>query len=256
MASSLGSGQPARRQLGVREIALGARVGAVEEVLVGPLEVERVGERVPHPRVGEERPPRIVGERLHPGRDLVLDLLLLHEALLDRGEVVARRPALGGVLLAEVVGARLEGLERHGAVAVVVVAQDVEVVASHVHGERRRPVVRHAAVGDGAAGLGRLDAVGAGAEGRLDGGPGEVARRPVRARQHGELAHDERQLAIHAARERKAHGARPHRLGLDHAAVVRAEEGPAARLQRVEAPDHVGDGDGAAVVKARLRRSG
>ena len=49
-SSSSPAGQPARRQLGVREVAPGAGVRAVEQVLVRPLEVERVAERLAHAR--------------------------------------------------------------------------------------------------------------------------------------------------------------------------------------------------------------
>ena len=66
---------------------------------------------------------RLKTKRLHAGRALVAgSSSLTHQAVAHGGDVVGGGPVLGGVLEAEVVLAGLEGLERDGVVAVVVVA--------------------------------------------------------------------------------------------------------------------------------------
>ena len=77
--------------------------------------------------------------------------------------------------------------------------------------------------------------------------------RPIRLREHRQLAHDDRQLAILVALERELHRARTDLLDAGHLRVIRAVERMPARPQRVERPDHVLDGHRAAVVKVRRR---
>src|SRR4029453_4636509 len=102
-------------------------------------EIEGVGDRPPHPPILEYRTPDVVDKSLHAGGNLVLDRLLLDEALGDGGGCVRGGPVLGAVLLAEVVLATLEGLERDCGVAVVVEAGGIEVVAAEGTGRPGSP---------------------------------------------------------------------------------------------------------------------
>ena len=149
MGSRIFSSSGPRQALGlvlrVLEVGAGARVLAVEEVLVHPLEVHGVVEGHAHPAVLEDGPLGVEHQGLHPLRDLVGDLFLLDVAVAEVGPRVHGGPVLGDVLHVQVVLAGLEGLEGHGLVAVVVVAQPVEVVLPLVHRQVQPPVVLHAA---------------------------------------------------------------------------------------------------------------
>jgi hypothetical protein len=75
-----------------------------------------------------------------------------------------RCPSCRDVLLADVDLARLEGLELHGDVAIILVAHHLEIVAAAIHPEVLGPPVVDAAIGDGAADIEGIDLVGAAAE--------------------------------------------------------------------------------------------
>ena len=246
-------GQAARGQLRVREVALRPRVGAVEQGLVRPFEVERVAERLTYAPVLEDRAPLVEDEGLHPGGDFVLDLFLLDQAPLDRRAGVGRRPVLRDVLLPEVVLAGFERLERHVHVAIVVDADRIEILATDVDGKLRPPVILHAPVRDRAPGIDRLHAVGAVAERWLQRRLLELVFLVVRLRQDRHLADDQRQLAVLALVEDEADLAVPDLLGLRDLLVIAAIERMPLRLQRLEGPDDVVGGDGGAVVEFRLR---
>ena len=181
------------------------------------------------------------------------DFLLLDQTLPQRGKVVGRGPVLGAVLVPEVVLPGLERFHRHGAVAVVVVADAVEVVASHVHRKIPAPVVFHPLVFHVAAGLEGADLVRAAPEGGFQGRPGEVPLRPVVLRQHHQLSQDQRQLPVGAATEGESYGPFVELFDLLHVAVIPAVEGDGLGDQGLEGPDDVIRGHRLAVVPTRLR---
>ena len=250
----LGRRRQARRgELGIAEERDVALVHPVEEILVGPGEVEHRGDRLAHAAVLEDVAPDVEGEALHAGRQLVRDLSLLDAAVLHRRDVVGGRPVARDVLLADVDLAGLEGLELHGDVAIVLVAHDLEIVAAAIHPEVLGPPVVDPAVGDGAADVEGIDLVGAAAERDLERHLLEVARRPPFGRQHRKLADDQRQLLVGVVAEGEQHLAVAGLLGLQHVMVVEGVVGRALGLQGVEGEDHVLDGDRRAVVEPGLR---
>ena len=128
-----------RGQLAALEIAADPRILAVEQILVGPLEVEGEIERLPHAPVLELRPPQIEHEALHRLRPLDRHLLALDEAVTHRGEVVGRGPVLGARLLPIIETAGLEAFERDGLVAVILEADLVVVPLAPVDRAGRCP---------------------------------------------------------------------------------------------------------------------
>ena len=121
-------------------------------------------QRVAHPAVGEDLPPRVEDEGGHAGRAAVGQDFALHAPVRDGGKVVGGRPALAGEFQPKVVLARLERLDHHVAVAVIVVAHAVEIVLAPVDREVAPPVTGIAAVDDAAPGIHLLDAIGAAAD--------------------------------------------------------------------------------------------
>ena len=126
-----------------------------------------------------------------------------------RREVVGRRPVAGAVLGPEIVAVALEGFEQHGGVAIILVADLVEIVPATVHGEVAAPVIRHALVDRGAPGIEALEPVGTGAERRLQRrlrstsrfAPVRRRRPPTNASAARDLADDLRQFAVVLLRE-------------------------------------------------------
>src|SRR6185436_8144404 len=90
-------------------------------------------------------------------------------AVLDRREIVARRPDARGELLAEQIAAAGEALERDVAVAIEFVAQHIEIVCADADRQVGAPPVLDAVVLDKATGLEAPDLVGAGAERNVEG---------------------------------------------------------------------------------------
>src|SRR5690606_17645075 len=102
----------------------------------------------------------------------------------------------------------LEGLQRHGVVAVVVECQVVEIVETAVHRQVLAPIVLDACIANCAPGLDALHAVGAAAQRWLQASRGEVAFGPPVGGQHGELAENQWQFAVTGMLEVEAYPAR------------------------------------------------
>src|SRR6202521_454001 len=117
------------------EEARRAPVGAVIEVGVHPLEVEKLAERLAHADVGEWRPAGVEYERQHRAWLPADEPLADEPAAFRRGEIVLRPPAPGVALEAHVVEPALERLEVGIGVAVEVEAQLVEIVMPAVRRE-------------------------------------------------------------------------------------------------------------------------
>src|SRR6185312_12286130 len=115
-----------------------------------------------HARVLELAAARIDEPALRARWRVVRQDFLFDAAILDRREIVARRPGARGELLAEQIGLGSETLEANVAVAVIFIAQRVEVVLSDVYGQGSAPPVLDAVVFDIAPSLEAADLVGAG----------------------------------------------------------------------------------------------
>ena len=133
------AGQPARSELGVCEVTLRPRVLAIEDRLVGPLEVKGIGERLAHALILEDIATRVEDECLHTRRIVVGQFRFLHAPVLQRGYVIRRGPILGAVLLAKVVLAGLEGFQRDCRIAVVVVSNRIPIGLSQIDRQIWRP---------------------------------------------------------------------------------------------------------------------
>ncbi len=252
-------GQRRRLQLRVVEVAAEPRVLVVEQVLVRPLEVVGEIEGQANARILELRAPDIEGERLHARDAAHGQRILLDVALADRIEVIARGPELGARLAPEIEMADLECLEGGHPVAIVGVADLVEVPLTLADGQILGPPVLDALVGNAAAGIHLLDAVGSRAQRNLERRLGKIARLAVGAGglpemlgQDRQLADDHRQLAVALDVEDERDLIVAGLLGLGHVLVV---EGEVRRrlLDGVEREDHVLGRDRLAVMEARLR---
>ena len=111
---------------------MGARIGAVHDGLVGPFEIERMDQRLAHPRIPELVAAGIDEPALRARRRLVRQRFALDAAVLDRREIVARRPDPRGELLAKQIILSGEALERDVAIAIEFVTHDIEIVAAAV----------------------------------------------------------------------------------------------------------------------------
>src|SRR5262245_44802691 len=246
-------------ELGVVEKALQTLVLIVEQVLVGPLEVERQIERAPHARILELRPANVEGERLHLADALGGHLVPFYQTARERIEVVGGGPKLGAVLVPVVELARLESLKRRHAIAEIGVADFVQIPLSGGDGQVLGPPVLDALVGDAAPGVHVLDAVGTGAQWDFERRLGKIARFPICPRnpievlgKHHQIADDEGKLAIALDVENERDLTVPGLLGPRHVLVIKRIVGRDF-LERLEREDHILGGDGPAVVKARAR---
>ena len=112
--------------------------------------------------------PRVDEPALRARRRVVGQHVALDAAVLDRREIVARRPGARGELLAEQIALGGEAFEADLAVAIVLEAHDVEIVLAARDRQIGAPPVLDALVFDEAAGLEASDLVGARAERRVE----------------------------------------------------------------------------------------
>src|SRR5207247_3746002 len=96
--------------------------------LVGPFEIERINEGLAQPLVLELLAPGIEEPALRARRRIIGDDVLLDAPVTDRRKVVARRPDARGKFLAEQIGFAGETFEGDVAIAIELVAHDVEIV--------------------------------------------------------------------------------------------------------------------------------
>ena len=176
-----------------------------------------------------------------------------HAPVLGGGKVIRRGPAVGAELVAMVVLAGLERLERDAGVAVVVVTDLVEIVVAGADRQVLAPVVGIAPIDDAAPGVDLGDDVGAGAHRRLQRSLGEVAVLPVVLRQdRQEAADQQRQLPVRAVGEDELDRTLAQVRDLHHLLVGGARVGPAMGAYGLQAEDDVVHGHRRAVGEARL----
>ena len=120
--------RPFRHHVRILERRMGALVGAVHDGLVGPLEIERLDQRLAHARILELVAAHVHEPALRARRRIVGQDLLLDAAVLDGWKIIARRPYPGGEFLAEQVIPGGEAFEGDIAIPIEFVAHRVEIV--------------------------------------------------------------------------------------------------------------------------------
>ena len=119
--------QAGGRVFGVLKIAAGTGVLVIKEVGVHPLKVEGVVEGHTHPPVAEKGALNIEHEGLHRLGDIMGNFLFYYVTLVEIGPVIQCCPVFGYILPVDIIFAGLEGLEGDILIAVVVVADEIEV---------------------------------------------------------------------------------------------------------------------------------
>ncbi len=149
----LGRRRPRRLHVGILEEACRALVETEEQVAVAPLEIEGEIEGAAHADILELLAAHVDEEALGARRALVGNREAEDAAILDGRLLVARRPILGGELLAKVEVTGEQVLELEAAITVIVVANLVEVIEAAADRQVLGPVVVAAQIGDVSAGL-------------------------------------------------------------------------------------------------------
>src|SRR4051794_6167254 len=147
---------------------MGPKVGPPHDGLVGPFEVEGADQRLAHLGMLELGAACVDEPALRARRRVVRNLLALDPAALERRKIVTRVPDARSELLAERVALGREALEADIAVAVIFVAQRVEVVLAAAHRQVGAPPVGDALVFDETPGLEPADAISPAAERRVE----------------------------------------------------------------------------------------
>src|SRR5262249_32298869 len=107
-----------RHHVRVLEHRMGAVIRSIHDILVGPLEVERVVQRLAEPRILELLASSVEDPALPTRRRLVRNDIALDAAIFDSGELIAGRPETRGELLPEQIILARESLERDLAVSI------------------------------------------------------------------------------------------------------------------------------------------
>ena len=219
-----------------------------------PVEIESVGQRLPHPAIVERRAAVVPRQHdAHPDLDAQV-VLALHQPALGAGRsVVGRHPVPQIPLDPEVEESLPKGLPSHRTVPIELVAQRVEVVAAPVRRDVASPVVRDPLVADVASRFEVRHPVGPAAEVGHEVGHHGIAVLPVVRRQDGHEVQDDevgvRDLGMRVQHELPVI---PYLDGRDPAEDVGQ---PRRQRIRLNLPDGVGDvarGDRHAVVPTRF----
>src|SRR6185437_16520011 len=140
------------------------------DVLVGPLEVERVDQGLPHARILELLAAGIDEPALPSRWRFIGQGLELDTPVLCCRKVVARGPDARSELLAKQVVLRGETFERHVAIAIELEAHGVEIEAAAIDRQIGRPPIPDAIELDEAIDLEFTDLVRPGAKRRIQRG--------------------------------------------------------------------------------------
>src|SRR5262245_57658847 len=107
---------------------MGPLIGPVHDHLVGPFEIECIDEGLPQMPVLEFLPSRVEEPTLRARGGIVWNDIALDAPLANRRKVVARCPGARGEFLPEQITSGSEPLEGNFAIAVIFIAQDIEIV--------------------------------------------------------------------------------------------------------------------------------
>src|SRR5262252_5000371 len=103
-------------------------IGPVHDLLVGPFEIECIDEGLPQTLSLQFFPSRIEEPTLRARGGIVWNNIALDVPLADRRKVVARCPGARGKFFPEQIASGSEPLEGNFAIAVIFVAQHIEIV--------------------------------------------------------------------------------------------------------------------------------
>src|SRR5262247_628336 len=159
-------------------------IGPVHDLLVGPFEIECIDEGFPQTLILQFFPSRIEEPTLRARRGIVWNDIALDAPIANRREVVARCPGARGELLPEQITSGSEPLEGNFAIAVIFVAQDIEIVLPACDRQVGTPPGFHSLVLDMAAGLETTDPVRTAAERHLERRLLERTLRVIRTRKN------------------------------------------------------------------------
>ena len=213
---------------------MGALVGAVHDVLVGPLEIEGVDHRLAQLRILELLPACVHEPPLRARGRIVGNDLALDTAVADRGKIVARGPHPRGELLAEQEILGGEGLKTGLALPIELEPHHVEVVEAAPIRQLRAPPVLHPLIFDEMADFEAADLVGARAERRVERGFVERPVRVVGAREDRQVGNQKRHVSPALGRKARNHCHVIGRLGTQEVTQLLGDEGMAFVLEDIQ----------------------
>src|SRR5215470_15297480 len=176
-------------------------IGPIHDLLVGPFEIECIDEGLAQTLILQFFPSRIEEPTLRARRGIVWNNIALDAPLADRRKIVARCPGARGEFLPEQITSGSKSLEGNFAIAVIFVAQDIEIVLPTPDRQVGPPPVFHSLVFDVAPGLETSDLVRAAANRYLERGFVEPTGSIIAAREDRERSHEQRHVASSMGRE-------------------------------------------------------
>ncbi len=209
-------------ELRVRKVAFGTRVLPEKQVLVGPLEIEGVGERSAHARVLEDLTAGVEYKPLHAGWQLVRNRFLLEPTIAYGRHVVVKRPCLGLVFGAKVDLTGLQGLTDDCIITIEVDTDLVKVILAFVDRQAITPVVLDPLLNDEPSCFEASDPIRSTRQRRFQRRLLELPMFPVVLRQNWQLTHNQRKLAVAFFAKGELDAPFADLFGADNALIVEA----------------------------------
>src|SRR5690606_4315495 len=230
-----------------------AHIGTVIEVLIYPVEVEKLNERLAYPPILKDGAARVKDERIHAGGQTAFKFLLAYLAVPQGREVVSRCPAARIIFRSGVINTRLECFEGRIRIPEILIGDAADIVVADVHREITPPVIRVKAIGDALSRNGAIEEIGAAADGRIKARRAEIALLIDMLRDDRHQAEDQRYFTVAIRRKDELHRALADALDLFDLGVIGLVVRPALVAQRFQRIDHILDRDRLTIRKAGLR---
>src|SRR5438477_5410725 len=224
-------------------------IGPVHDILVGPFEIKCIDERLAQTLVPQFFPSGIEEPTLRARGGIVWNNIPLDVSVADCWEVVARCPGARREFFPEQIAFGSEPLQGNFAIAVIFIAQDVEIILPARDRQVGPPPVFYSLVLDMAAGLETSDLVRAAAERYFERGLVESMGGIIAAREDRERSHEQRHVASSMGRETYHHARVIGRLRTDEVAQQLLGDRVALLLEDFQREGDVVGGERAIIVK-------
>src|SRR5690606_32183325 len=185
-----------RAEFRIIEEARRAHIGTVIEVLIYPVEVEKLNERLAYPPILKDGAARVEDKRIHAGGQSAFEFLLTYLAIAQGREDVSGCPPARMICGTGVIDARLECFEGRIRIPKIFIGDAANIIVADIHGEVASPIIRVKTISNTLSGNGAIKEIGATTDGSIETCRVEIALLIDMLRDHRHQTKDQRYFAV------------------------------------------------------------